>query len=606
MSRHVCHHHQKHKSRSVAPNILGTVGINKPELDPKAKRSRNGQEWINSTTGERYIYESCHKRWVKCPCCASGSDIPYNIIGASGQTEPDVPNPVNGQEWVSPVNGCRFIYDGTQWIEAKCCAHFSETVRTDDIVPLEICDETKNLVGAPGTSGVFLFSQDGAIGNWIKSNITTVSFKDIKAELANFGAILSAGDNCGTPGANSAAFGLRTCAPGDCSFALGCNPTSNSIKASGVASVAIGVSATDVGDIIASGSVSTASGYVSDGGQILAVEVCSVANGYASGTGSQIIASGVNSCASGYVNNGGKLIAGGTAGSSSGVAIDESIISSSGNGSYANGCAKAGGKITCNGDGSCAAGAALFEFSQIDASGPGSCAVGYVKEGSPSNLAHGLGAYCRNISCQALGDAASACGYLTQAKKFASTTHGQGTISNYDNLFVCGSYNNFGTVVDPDFDAPVFVVGCGASDGDRKDGLIIDVGQNVIVPGSLTLPNITTTLNPTSDLQIDSNGVLFLPPPSSQKYKDNIKDLPDQSEKISQLRPVSFEYKSDPNKVTKYGLIAEEVDKIYPEFVIRNKNNEIESVHYASLIPLLLSEIQRLSLKVSQLEQKLN
>jgi predicted nuclease with TOPRIM domain len=42
-----------------------------------------------------------------------------------------------------------------------------------------------------------------------------------------------------------------------------------------------------------------------------------------------------------------------------------------------------------------------------------------------------------------------------------------------------------------------------------------------------------------------------------------------------------------------YGLIAEEVDKVYPELVIRDQGGQIQGVRYDELAPILLSEIQR-------------
>ena len=41
-----------------------------------------------------------------------------------------------------------------------------------------------------------------------------------------------------------------------------------------------------------------------------------------------------------------------------------------------------------------------------------------------------------------------------------------------------------------------------------------------------------------------------------------------------------------------YGLIAEQVAKVYPELVVRSDRGEIESVQYRELIPLMLNEMQ--------------
>jgi hypothetical protein len=41
-----------------------------------------------------------------------------------------------------------------------------------------------------------------------------------------------------------------------------------------------------------------------------------------------------------------------------------------------------------------------------------------------------------------------------------------------------------------------------------------------------------------------------------------------------------------------YGLIAEEVAKVYPELVTRDENGVVEGVRYEALTPLLLKEVQ--------------
>ena len=54
----------------------------------------------------------------------------------------------------------------------------------------------------------------------------------------------------------------------------------------------------------------------------------------------------------------------------------------------------------------------------------------------------------------------------------------------------------------------------------------------------------------------------------------------------------TFRYKQDPQGERQYGLIAEEVAKVYPELVVRGDKGEIESVQYRELIPLMLNEMR--------------
>ena len=54
---------------------------------------------------------------------------------------------------------------------------------------------------------------------------------------------------------------------------------------------------------------------------------------------------------------------------------------------------------------------------------------------------------------------------------------------------------------------------------------------------------------------------------SSARYKHDIRDMGDKSSALLKLRPVSFRYNNDPTNTLQYGLVAEEVAKVYPELV---------------------------------------
>jgi hypothetical protein len=94
--------------------------------------------------------------------------------------------------------------------------------------------------------------------------------------------------------------------------------------------------------------------------------------------------------------------------------------------------------------------------------------------------------------------------------------------------------------------------------------------------------------------------------PSSERYKQNIEPLAAQeSEKVHQLRPVTFHYKTEANGPTQYGLIAEEVAQVYPELVTRDAEGEIQGVRYEALTPLLLKEVQGQHQQIATQEQQL-
>jgi hypothetical protein len=87
---------------------------------------------------------------------------------------------------------------------------------------------------------------------------------------------------------------------------------------------------------------------------------------------------------------------------------------------------------------------------------------------------------------------------------------------------------------------------------------------------------------------------------SSERYKTAIAPMGSDTAKLEQLRPVSFKLKTDATGTRQYGLIAEEVAKVYPELVIRNEAGRIDGVRYDELAPMLLNEVQRITAQVEK------
>jgi hypothetical protein len=125
------------------------------------------------------------------------------------------------------------------------------------------------------------------------------------------------------------------------------------------------------------------------------------------------------------------------------------------------------------------------------------------------------------------------------------------------------------------------------------------------------MSGISSTQITGSAVYVAANGQLGVLA-SSERYKTEITSMAGSTEKLHELRPVSFHLKSDPKGAVQYGLIAEEVAKIYPELVIRDEAGTIQGVRYDELAPMLLSEMQKQERKIdaqaaqiSELKQQL-
>jgi hypothetical protein len=98
---------------------------------------------------------------------------------------------------------------------------------------------------------------------------------------------------------------------------------------------------------------------------------------------------------------------------------------------------------------------------------------------------------------------------------------------------------------------------------------------------------------------------------SSKRYKKNIIQLNGSLNKVLNLRGVSYNRKE--NGTNEIGLIAEEVEKIIPEIITYDDNNQPDSVSYGRLSALLIEamkeqhkQIQQLKAEIELLKNKLN
>jgi hypothetical protein len=88
---------------------------------------------------------------------------------------------------------------------------------------------------------------------------------------------------------------------------------------------------------------------------------------------------------------------------------------------------------------------------------------------------------------------------------------------------------------------------------------------------------------------VDENGQLGTAT-SSARFKKDIKPMDNTSEAILSLKPATFHYKSDSKATPQFGLIAEDVAKVNPDLVVRDRNGEIYSVRYEAVNAMLLNE----------------
>ncbi len=93
---------------------------------------------------------------------------------------------------------------------------------------------------------------------------------------------------------------------------------------------------------------------------------------------------------------------------------------------------------------------------------------------------------------------------------------------------------------------------------------------------------------------------------SSRRFKHDIADMGDDSANILDLHPVTFAYNSDATETKQYGLIAEEVEQVFPAIVVKDADGNPYTVQYHVLPVLLLNELIKQEAKFSTALERIN
>jgi Chaperone of endosialidase len=131
-------------------------------------------------------------------------------------------------------------------------------------------------------------------------------------------------------------------------------------------------------------------------------------------------------------------------------------------------------------------------------------------------------------------------------------------------------------------------------------GANVTTGTNIICIGSEganvnnscfigNIHGVTTAINDAIPVVIDSAGQLGTMS-SAYRFKEDIATMEKSSEAILSLRPVTFHYKTDTKSTPQFGLIAEEVAKVNPDLVVRDKEGRPYTVRYDQVNAMLLNE----------------
>jgi hypothetical protein len=139
--------------------------------------------------------------------------------------------------------------------------------------------------------------------------------------------------------------------------------------------------------------------------------------------------------------------------------------------------------------------------------------------------------------------------------------------------------------------------------GVPSESSTIRIGQEGIQTATYIAGIMGKTVPRGTPVFINANGQ-FGTVTSSARFKDEIKPMDKASEAILGLKPVTFRYKKelDPDGIPQFGLIAEEVERVNADLVVRDKEGKPYTVRYDAVNAMLLNEFLKEHRKVEQQE----
>ena len=240
------------------------------------------------------------------------------------------------------------------------------------------------------------------------------------------------------------------------------------------------------------------------------------------------------------------------------------------------------------------------------ASGDESTAMGYLTTAS-GRRSTAMGAYTT-----ASGDYSTAMGYYTTASGDFSTASGEGTTASgmistamgagttANGMFstamgyfitasdrsslIIGQHNLLGSTVtnsatDFSLENTAFVIGNGTNSANRSDALVVKFNGDATLAGNLNIN-------------------------SDARLKANIVSLGSTLSKLLQIDGKSYTMKKDESEKQKIGLLAQDIEKVFPELV--SESHGVKSVNYQGLVPVLINALKEQDAMMKEQDSRLS
>ena len=210
-------------------------------------------------------------------------------------------------------------------------------------------------------------------------------------------------------------------------------------------------------------------------------------------------------------------------------------------------------------------------------------------------IASGVGSTAMGFGTIASGDFSTAIGDYTLSSGDFSTAMGKGTMASggystamgffstaEDHMTLAlGAFNKADETPNPDnfsYQNTAFVIGNGTALDDKSDALVVKFNGDATLAGNLNIN-------------------------SDARLKANIISLGSTLSKLLQIDGKSYTMKKDESEKQKIGLLAQDIEKVFPELV--SESHGVKSVNYQGLVPVLINALKEQEEKIKSQERKL-
>jgi len=195
-----------------------------------------------------------------------------------------------------------------------------------------------------------------------------------------------------------------------------------------------------------------------------------------------------------------------------------------------------------------------------------------------------------------------------------------GTVSISGDLIVGGTLTTVNITTTNLTDVNISTGTLNASSSTISNALFTNISSSTLLSSNANITTLTTGALKTSDISLDGNlvatgDITAFGSLSDRRLKTNIIDIDAESalNTVKSLRPVTFDWRDDIFNESKrgshdVGFIAQEVEEVVPQAVAEykemNSGTFYKNIKHERLIPYLVGAIQKLQLRIEELEKK--